>query len=243
VSGQLTGKAALVTGGSRGIGAAIAIGLAEQGAAVVIGYVRNEELARQVARTITDAGGKAVPIQADLSELSQIERLFDEAERGIGELDIVIANAADALQLPLIDCTEADYDRIFNTNTKGVFFTLQQAARRLRDNGRIIVTSTGGTQMLMTELSLYLGSKGAVEQFTRVLARELGGRGITVNSLSPGFTDTDLLPDRDREVAAGASPFNRVGQPADVAEVAVFLSGPSARWITGQNIAAGGGVF
>ncbi|HEY2697421.1 MAG TPA: SDR family oxidoreductase [Pseudonocardiaceae bacterium] len=243
MSGQLTGKAALVTGGSRGIGAAIAIGLAEQGAAVVIGYVRNEELARQVARTITDAGGKAVPIQADLSELSQIERLFDEAERGIGELDIVIANAADALQLPLIDCTEADYDRIFNTNTKGVFFTLQQAARRLRDNGRIIVTSTGGTQMLMTELSLYLGSKGAVEQFTRVLARELGGRGITVNSLSPGFTDTDLLPDRDREVAAGASPFNRVGQPADVAEVAVFLSGPSARWITGQNIAAGGGVF
>ena len=243
MSGQLTGKAALVTGGSRGIGAAIAIGLAEQGAAVVIGYVRNEERARQVARTITDAGGKAVPIQADLSELSQIERLFDEAERSVGELDIVIANAADALQLPLIDCTEADYDRIFDTNTKGVFFTLQQAARRLRDNGRIIVTSTGGTRMLMTELSLYLGSKGAVEQFTRVLARELGGRGITVNSLSPGFTDTDLLPDRDREVAAGASPFNRVGQPADVADVAVFLSGPNARWITGQNIAAGGGVF
>ena len=243
MSGELTGKAALVTGGSRGIGAAIAIGLAAQGAAVAIGYLRNEELAQQVARTITDAGGKAVPIQADLSEFSQIERLFDEAERSVGELDIVIANAADALQLPLIDCTEADYDRIFDTNTKGVFFTMQQAARRLRDNGRIVVTSTGGTRMLMTELSLYLGSKGAVEQFVRVLARELGDRGITVNSLSPGFTDTDLLPDRDREVAAGASPFNRVGQPADVADVAVFLSGPNARWITGQNIAAGGGVF
>ena len=243
MAGQLAGKAALVTGASRGIGAAIARGLAEQGAAVAIGYVRNEERARQVARSITDAGGKAVTIQADLAELSQIERLFDEAERGVGELDIVIANAADAFLAPLIDCTEADYDRIFDTNTKGVFFTLQQAARRVRDNGRIIVTSTGGTQMLMTDLSLYLGSKGAVEQFVRVLAREIGGRGITVNSLSPGFTDTDLLPDRDREVAAGASPFNRVGDAVDVADVAVFLSGPAARWITGQNIAAGGGVF
>ena len=149
----------------------------------------------------------------------------------------------DALQRPLVDCTEAEYDRIFDTNTKGVFFTLQQAARRLRDNGRIIVTSTGGTQMLMSDLSLYLGSKGAVEQFVRVLARELGPRGITVNTLSPGFTDTDMLPDNDRAVAAGQSPFNRVGQPSDVADVAVFLAGPAARWVTGQNIAAGGGVF
>lgn len=243
MSGQLAGKAALVTGASRGIGAAIATGLAAQGAAVAVGYVHNADRAAQVVQSITDAGGKAVAVQADLADLTQIARLFDEAEREVGELDIVVANAADAMQRPLIDCTEADYDHIFDINTKGVFFTLQHAARRLRDNGRIIVTSTGGTRILMTELSLYLGSKGAVEQFVRVLARELGPRGITVNALSPGFTDTDMLPDRDREIAAGQSPFNRVGTPSDVADVAVYLSGPGARWITGQNIAAGGGVF
>jgi 3-oxoacyl-[acyl-carrier protein] reductase len=113
----------------------------------------------------------------------------------------------------------------------------------LRDGGRIVATSTGGTQMFFTETSLYLGTKGAVEQFVRVLARELGDRGITVNALSPGFTNTDLLPDRDRDVAAAASPLGRVGQPVDVADVAVFLAGDGGRWITGQNIAAGGGVF
>lgn len=132
---------------------------------------------------------------------------------------------------------------MFSINAKGVFFTLQQAATRLRDGGRIVATPAGGTQMFFTETSLHLGTKGAVEQFVRALARELGHRGITVNALSPGFTDTDLLPDRDRDVAAAESPFGRVGQPEDVADVAVFLAGERARWITGQNIAAGGGVF
>jgi 3-oxoacyl-[acyl-carrier protein] reductase len=113
----------------------------------------------------------------------------------------------------------------------------------VRPGGRIIATSTGGTQMLMTQTSLYLGSKGAVEQFVRVLARELGERSITVNTVSPGYTDTELLPERDRAVAAAASPFNRIGQPDDVAEAFAFLAADSGRWITGQNIAAGGGVF
>ncbi|MFD1050782.1 SDR family oxidoreductase, partial [Kibdelosporangium lantanae] len=179
----------------------MAVGLAEAGAAVVVGYVRDEERAGQVVEEITGAGGTAVAIRADLSTTAEVTRLFDEAERALGPLDIVIANAADALVKPFVDCTEEDYDRIFDTNTKGVFFTMQQAARRVRDGGRIIVTSTGGTQMFFTETSLYLGSKGAVEQFVRVLSREIGGRGVTVNAISPGFTDTDLLPDRDREVA------------------------------------------
>lgn len=113
----------------------------------------------------------------------------------------------------------------------------------MRDGGRIVVTSTGGTKMFFTETSLYLGTKGAVEQFVRVLSRELGDRNITVNAISPGFTDTDLLPDRDRAVAADMSPFRRVGDPKDVADVAVFLASDEARWITGQNIGAGGGVF
>ncbi|NUR25541.1 MAG: SDR family oxidoreductase [Catenulispora sp.] len=240
---DLKGRTALVTGGSRGIGRAIALGLAARGAAVAIGYVRSADKAEAVVAEITAAGGTAVAIQADVAREADVVRLFAAAEQAHGDLDIVVANAADALQKPLTDCTEADYDRIFDTNTKGVFFTLREAGRRLRDGGRIIVVSTGGTKMLMTETSLYLGSKGAVEQFVRVLARELGPRGITVNTLSPGFTDTDLLPERDRAVAAGMSPFNRSGAPADVADVAVFLAGDAARWVTGQDIGAGGGVF
>ena len=243
ISSELEGKNAIVTGGSRGIGRAIALGLAARSASVAVGYAANRDRAEAVVAEIAAHGGKAVAVGADLARPSEVARLFDEAEAALGPLDIVFANAADALVKPLLECTEEDFDRIFSTNAKGVFFTLQQAATRLRDGGRIVATSTGGTQMHFTETSLYLGSKGAVEQFVRVLALELGDRGITVNALSPGFTDTDLLPDRDREVAAASSPFGRVGQPEDVADVAVFLAGDGARWITGQNIAAGGGVF
>ncbi|MFL6074694.1 MAG: SDR family oxidoreductase [Mycobacteriales bacterium] len=240
---DLRGKAALVTGASRGIGRAIALGLADRGAAVAVNYVRNDQLAGEVVTAIRDKGGTAVPVRADLSSLAGVTDMFDRAEKELGTLSIVVANAADAVVKPVVECTEEDFDRIFAINTKGVFFTLREAARRLRDGGRIIATSTGGTRMFFTETSLYLGSKGAVEQFVRVLSRELGARGITVNALSPGFTDTDLLPDRDREVAAGMSPFGRVGAPADVADVAVFLASDEARWVTGQNLGAGGGVF
>jgi 3-oxoacyl-[acyl-carrier protein] reductase len=240
---KLIGKTALVTGGSRGIGRSIAIELATHGAHVVIGYRSNEQRAAEVVAAISDSGGSATAIGADVGKPSEVRRLFDEAERAVGHLDIVVANAADAIIKPLVECTEGDFDRIFATNTKGVFFTLQEAACRLRDGGRIIVTSTGGTRMWMSDVSLYLGTKGAVEQFVRGLSRELGDRGITVNALSPGFTDTDLLPDRDRAVAAGMSPFNRIGDPNDVADVALFLASDAGRWVTGQNIGAGGGVF
>jgi 3-oxoacyl-[acyl-carrier protein] reductase len=240
---DLTGRAALVTGGSRGIGRAIALGLATRGAPVAVNYVRNDRRAEEVVTAVRDKGGTAVAIRADLSSPAGVTDLFDRAERELGQLSIVVANAADAVVKPVVECTEEDFDRIFAINAKGVFFTLREAARRLPDGGRIIATSTGGTRMFFSETSLYLGSKGAVEQFVRVLSRELGPRGITVNALSPGFTDTDLLPDRDREVAAGMSPFGRVGRPADVADVAVFLASDEARWVTGQNLGAGGGVF
>jgi 3-oxoacyl-[acyl-carrier protein] reductase len=243
MTNDLSGKSAIVTGGSRGIGRAIAIGLAARGAAVAVNYVKNDRLAAEVVTAIQEKGGTAVALRADLSRPAEVTDLFDRAEQALGSLDIVVANAADAVIKPLIECTEEDYDRMFAINAKGVFFTMREAARRIRDGGRIIATSTGGTKMLMTETSLYLGTKGAVEQFVRVLSRELGPRGITVNTLSPGFTDTDLLPDRDRAQAAGMSPFGRVGMPEDVADVAVFLAGDEARWITGQDIGAGGGVF
>ncbi|TPK64601.1 SDR family oxidoreductase [Mesorhizobium sp. B2-4-19] len=242
MSQSLHGKTAIVTGSSRGIGRAIAEGLAAQGAAVVVNYVGNRKAADEVVAGIASKGGKAIALQADISSVSDVRRMFDETESKLGAIDIVVANVGVAVIKPLTEVTETDFEQVFGTNAKGTFFTLQEAARRVRDGGRIIAVSTGGTKMFFTQTALYLGSKGAVEQFVRVLSRELGPRGVTVNALSPGFTDTDLLPERDRAVAAGMSPFGRIGAPRDVADVAVFLASDDARWLTGENIQAGGGV-
>jgi 3-oxoacyl-[acyl-carrier protein] reductase len=236
------GKSALVTGSSRGIGRAIAERLAADGAAVVINYARNKQPAQAMVNRILEQGGKAVAIGADISKPAEVRRMFSEAENAIGRLDIVVANAGVHIEKPLIENSEADYDYIFDINVKGVFFTLQEAARRVGDGGRIVVVSTGGTKMHFANMSLYLGSKGAIEQFARSLSVELGPRNITVNILSPGFTDTDMLPEQYREYGASMSPFKRVGAPQDVADVAMFLASNAARWITGQNIQAGGGV-
>jgi len=239
----LAGKTALVIGGSRGIGRAIVERFAADEALIAFSYVEREQAATELAEAIAHRGGRAVPLKADLASSKEIRALFDDAEKALGGLDIVVVNAAIAVIKPMIELSDEDFDRVFAVNAKGAFVALQEAARRVRNGGRIIVTSTGGTQMLMTQTALYLGSKGAVEQFVRVLAREIGPRGVTVNAVSPGYTDTELLPARDRAVAAASSPFNRVGQPEDVAEAFAFLAGESGRWITGQNIAAGGGVF
>lgn len=238
----LEGKAALVTGGSRGIGRAIVERLAADGATLVINYARNKTQAQELVNSITAGGGKATAILADVSKPAEVQRLFKEAEIAVGQLDIVVANAGVHIARPLIENSEAEYDHIFDINTKGVFFTLQEAARRLRDGGRIVVVSTAGTKMHFANMSLYLGSKGAVEQFARSLALELGPRHVTVNVLSPGFTDTDMLPDQYREYGASLSPFHRIGTPQDVADVSAFLASDASRWVTGQNIQAGGGV-
>lgn len=243
MSTSLSGKVAIVTGSSRGIGRAIAERLAADGAAVVVNYVRGEQAAQEVVDAIRKRGGQAVAVRADVSQPSEVRQLFAQARGTFGTLDIVVANAGVAVVKSIAESTEEEFDRVFNANAKGVFFTLQEAARQVREGGRIVVVSTGGTRMLMTGTGLYLGSKGAVEQFVRVLSRELGPRNITVNALSPGFTDTDLLPDRDRAIAAGMSPFARIGEPAEVASVAAFLASDDARWVTGQNVGAGGGVF
>jgi 3-oxoacyl-[acyl-carrier protein] reductase len=240
---SLKEKTALVTGGSRGIGRAVGEKLAAEGATtVVINYARNEQLAQEVVKAISAKGGKAIAIRADVSKPAEVRRLFSEAERAVGGLDIVVANAGVHIAKPLIENTEADYDYIFDINTRGVFFTLQEAGRRVRNGGRIVVVSTGGTKMHFANMSLYLGSKGAIEQFARSLSLELGPRNVTGNVLSPGFTDTDMLPEQYREYGASLSPFNRVGTPEDVADVATFLASDAARWVTGENLQAGGGV-
>ena len=243
MSFPLEGKNALVTGSSRGIGRAIAERLAENGAAVVINYAGSRQSAQETVKNILAKKGKALAIQADVSKASEMQRLFNEAEKALGPLDIVVANAGVYLSKPLIESTEDDYDHVFDINTRGVFFTLQEAARRVRDNGRIIVISTGGTKLPVPNASLYLGSKAAVEQFARSLSRELGARNVTVNVLSPGFTDTDMLSsDQVRAFGASLSLFNRVGTPEEVADVSAFLASDAARWVTGQNVQAGGGV-
>jgi 3-oxoacyl-[acyl-carrier protein] reductase len=236
-------KNALVTGSGRGIGRAIAEGLAREGANVIINFVNDAESANETVNAITGFGGNAVSIQADISKVLEIKRLFDDAEKAIGKLDIVVANAGTAVIKPFIDVSEDDYDKVFNTNAKGVFFTMQEAAKRIVNKGRIIVISTGGVKMLIPGNALYLGSKGTINQLVRTMAQEMGQREITVNSILPGYTNTDLLPERDRKVAAGASPFKRVGQPQDIADAALFLASEEARWITGQEIGVGGGVF
>jgi len=237
-------KTALITGSSRGIGRAIAERLASDGVSVVINYARSAEQASDAVSGIVSRGGKAIAIKADVSKPAEVRRLFDEAEKAFGRPDIVVANAGVFLYKPLAESTEEDYENVFDNNTRGGFSTLRDASTRVRDGGRIIAISTGGTKMNFPGASLYLGSKGAIEQFARTLAREVGSRSVTVNVLSPGFTETDMLPDDEqmRSLGASMSAFNRIGTSQEVAEVAAFLASDAAGWITGQNVQAGGGA-
>lgn len=237
----LSGRTAVVTGGSRGIGRAVVLALAGAGARVAVNWVRGAEAADEVVQEVAALGGRAVAVRADVSQEADVKRMFDEAA-ALGAVDIVVANAAVVITKPLTASTEEDFDRIFATNAKGVFLTLREAARRLPDGGRIIAVSSVGTRLYLPNTPLYLGSKGAVEQFVRSLSRELGPRGITVNAVSPGFTETALLPEHDRTWASNLASLGRVGAPEDVTGAVLWLAGPSAAWVTGQNVSACGGV-
>jgi 3-oxoacyl-[acyl-carrier protein] reductase len=244
--GVLSGKQALVTGGSRGIGRAVVERLAGDGAAVFFSFVDHQAAAEEVVEAAQAGGGAAWAVRADLGRLADIRRLFEEAERHLGALDILVNNAGVALMAGIAEASEELYDREMAVNAKGVFFALQQAARRLRDGGRIVNISTVATVLPAPGVAVYAASKAAVEQFTLVAARELAGRAITVNTVSPGFIDTELFHGLGGPGAAEWSvemtPLGRLGQPADVADVVAFLVGPDARWLTGQHLRATGGV-
>lgn len=244
---SLTGKTAVVTGAGRGIGRAIAQRLGRDGANVIVNYAQNGDAAAEVVRTIAASGGAAFSVQADLSQIAEVRRLFDAAESHFGGLDILVNNAGTAKFGPLADVTEDEFDVLFAVNVKGVFFAMQEAARRMGDGGRIVNISSGITQFGGAGGALYAGTKGVVEQFALSAARELGPRGITVNVVSPGGTATDLLdavaPPEVQEQMAAASPFGRLGQPADIADVVAFVVSDDARWLTGQNLRATGGAL
>lgn len=243
--GTLTGKTALVTAASRGIGRAIAERLGSDGADIVVNYVSNADAAAQVVQAIEATGSKAVAVAADMGDPVAVAHLYDQSVATFGGVDIVVNNHAyiefgnfDQLSL---DC----YDKIFAVTARGTFVSMQHAAKVLPDGGRIINISAGGTVSPGAWGSAYHGAKAAVEQFTTTASKELGSRQITVNAVLPGATRTDglVIPPPIIEQLVAQTSLGRLGEPADVAAVVAFLAGPDGRWMTGQLLRAGGGLM
>jgi 3-oxoacyl-[acyl-carrier protein] reductase len=240
---RLGGKAALVTGGSRGIGRATALRLARDGADVAITYAKNADAAKAVLAEIEALGVRGHIVGCDLTDVATIRPALAATVDAFGKLDILVNNAGIGAGGPFAATSEAAYDALFAI-TKGVFFSLQAAMTLVADNGRIINFSSGLTRNWAPNAAAYAGSKAAVEQFTRSLSKELGPRGITVNVVLPGVIGTDMtanMPAERREHSRQQTSFGRLGRPDDIADVVAFLASDDARWITGQLIVANGG--
>jgi 3-oxoacyl-[acyl-carrier protein] reductase len=238
----LSGKVAIVTGASNGIGRAIAERLADEGAIVVVNYSKSAEKAQQVVAGIQGKGGKALAVQADMSQVTDARRLVVDTVKQFNRLDILVNNAGTFMPKSLEETTESDFDAVVALNAKGPYFAMQEAARALKDGGRIVNISTGGTHLHFPGATAYLGSKAALEQYTKGLAQELASKGITVNTVSPGFTETGMMTEEYRQIGIQLSPMKRLGVPKDIADVVAFIVSEEARWLTGQTIQAGGGI-
>jgi 3-oxoacyl-[acyl-carrier protein] reductase len=245
---ELEGKVAVVTGASKGIGAGIAKGLAEAGASVVVNYASSKEGADRVVTEIKNKGGKAVAIQGDVSKSADIKRLFAETNKAFGTLDVLVNNAGVFQFEPLEAVTETEFHRQFNTNVLGTILTTQEAAKYFGPNGGSIINigSVAG-QNPMPASVVYSATKSAIDQITRVLAMELGPRKIRVNSINPGGVETEgthtagiLGSDFEKQMVARTS-LGRLGQPDDIAPIAVFLASPASQWVTGEVLAVSGG--
>ncbi|SEL83175.1 SDR family oxidoreductase [Parapedobacter koreensis] len=242
----LNNKVILVTGASRGIGAEVAGQLAAAGANVIVNYAGGKDAAEEVVASIKKNGGDAMALQADVSNADAVKQLFDNVINHYGRVDVLVNNAGIMITKLIKDTTDEDFTRQFDINVRGVFNTLREAATRLADNGSIINFSTSVNRLMLPTYATYSATKAAVEQLTRVFAKEVGSRGINVNSVSPGPTNTELFTNgKPQEVIdrlASFSAFNRIGQPEDIAKVIVFLASDAAKWISAQNIGVNGAM-
>ena len=247
--GKLTGKTAVVTGASKGIGAGIAKAFAKEGANVVVNYASSKADAEKVAAEIQGAGGKAVTVQADVSQQADVDRLFAETTEAFGKVDILVNNAGVYEFAPIEQITEASYRKMFDLNVLGTVLSTQAAIKTMNGNGGSIINLSSVVSLTPPPAgSLYSATKGAVDVITRSLAQELGPRNIRVNSLAPGLVETEGTrtsgnsEGQFRDYAVSRTPLGRVGLPDDIAKVAVFLASDDSAWMTGEVLPVGGGV-
>jgi NAD(P)-dependent dehydrogenase (short-subunit alcohol dehydrogenase family) len=245
----LKGKAAIVTGARNNQGRAYAIALAAMGADVVVHYHRAEtkDQAEETARSVRAQGAKAVLVQGDLAELVNVKNVFDAAQSNFGRIDILVNTVGYIVKKPMAEITEADYERSHRANTKAILFTMQEAARRMNDNGRIINLGTSLTAGSAPGYSLYAGTKASGEEFTRMLSKEIGKRGITVNTIAPGPLDNPFFHQAETPqsaaFAANLSVSGRLGKESDITPVVAFLAGPQSQWVSGQTLFVNGGYL
>ncbi|KAI9846638.1 MAG: hypothetical protein M1838_001215 [Thelocarpon superellum] len=245
-SGRLAGKVALITGGSKGIGKATALRLAQDGANVVINYSSDSHAANALVEQV--GSERFMAIKADAGKMVDIQRMIDETVRRFGKIDILIPNAGILLMKDLANTTEHDFDLSLELNVKGPFFLAQKAAPHMAAGSRVIFISTtlAAASTVTPSYLVYLTTKGAIEQMTRALSKDLGQRQITVNAVAPGPTATDLFlrgkPEQLIQTLANSNPHHRLGTPDDIADVMAFLSSDDSRWITGQTIRVNGGM-
>jgi 3-oxoacyl-[acyl-carrier protein] reductase len=247
--GKLTGKVAVVTGASKGIGAGIAKKLGAEGATVVVNYASSKEGAEKVVAEITKNGGKAVAIGGSVTKLAEIEALFAETKKQFGKVDILVNNAGVYAFEPLGQITEANYERIFGTNVKGLLFSTQAALPLFpKEGGAVINIGSVVSELTPPGSATYTGTKGAIDAITRVWAKELGPQKIRVNAVNPGLTATEgtatagILDSDFEKNAVADTPLGRIGKPDDIADVVAFLASDDARWVTGALLQAGGGL-
>ncbi|NKN14528.1 glucose 1-dehydrogenase [Rhizobium laguerreae] len=244
---KLTGKVAVVTGASKGIGAAIAKALAAEGAQVVVNYASSKAGADAVVASISAAGGKAIAVQGDVSKASEAQGLVDAAVKEFGKLDVLVNNSGVYEFASIEEVTEEQYRRIFDVNVLGVLLTTQAAVKHLGEGGSIINISSVVTSLALPATTVYTGTKGAVEGINSVLAKELGPRKIRVNAILPGMVETEgahtagVIGSDFEQTIVAQTPLGRIGQPDDIASVAVFLASDDALWLTGERLAASGG--
>jgi 3-oxoacyl-[acyl-carrier protein] reductase len=242
---SLSGKVAIVTASSRGIGRAIVQRMSRDGAAVVVNYVSSPERSEALVQEIMAQGGRAIAVQGSVANKADVQQLFDETEKLLGAIDIVVNVAGASIFKPHVELTDDDFEQVFSVNARGAMYVLQEAAKRIKEGGRIVQFSTGGTMMPIPAGGVYAASKAAGERFAFALAKEIGYRQVTVNVVSPGVTDTDglIMPQAAIDQLIQQTPLGRLGKPTDIADVVAFLVSDDAHWLTGQNIQVNGGIL